>query len=82
MLRRYDTSSGNQVRRQRGLLLWHERNSFDIDVDYCPHCGRRVKIIAAIDDSAVIAKILPQLNLPGRAPPRSAAQAFDLFQAG
>ena len=31
--------------------------------------------------SAVIAKILTHLNSPARALPRSAAQAFDLFQA-
>jgi hypothetical protein len=29
----------------------------------------------------VIAKILVHLNLPARAPPRSSAHAFELFQA-
>lgn len=54
---------------------------FDIDIEHCPHCGGRLKIIAAIEDPPVIAKILTHLNLPARAPPRSPAQAFDLFQA-
>jgi hypothetical protein len=54
---------------------------FDIDIEHCPHCGGRLKIIAAIEDPAVIAEILTHLNLPARAPPRSPAQAFDLFQA-
>jgi hypothetical protein len=39
-----------------------------------------LKIIAALEGSTVIAKILAHLGLPIRAPPRSPAQAFDLFQ--
>ena len=52
---------------------------FDIDVDCCPHCGGTLKIIAAIVDPSVIAKILAHLGLPTRAPPRAAARSFDLF---
>ena len=47
----------------------------------CPQCGGSLKIIAAIEDSPVIAKILAHLNLPARAPPRSPARALTLFQA-
>ncbi len=43
---------------------------FDIDIEHCPHCGGRVKIIAAIEDPAVIVSILTHLGLPARAPPR------------
>ena len=39
-----------------------------------------LKIIAAIKDPPVIVKILAHLGLPTRAPPRSPAQRFDLFQ--
>ena len=45
-----------------------------------PNCGGPVKIIAAIEDPPVIVKILSHLGLPTRAPPRSPAQRFDLFQ--
>ena len=31
---------------------------FKIDIECCPHCGGRVKIIAAIEDPAVIVGIL------------------------
>ena len=52
---------------------------FDIDVEHCPHRGGTVKIIAAIEEPSVIAKILAHLGLPTRAPPRSPARSFDLF---
>ena len=54
---------------------------FDIGIEHCPHCGGRLKIIAAIVDPALIAKILTHLYLPARAPPRSPARRVDLFQA-
>jgi hypothetical protein len=53
---------------------------FDIDLEHCPHCGGPLKIIAAIVDSTVIARILTHLGLPARARPRAAAKAFDRFE--
>ena len=50
---------------------------FDIDLEHCPQCGGELKIIAAIEELAVIVRILTHLGLPARAPPRS----LDLFQA-
>ncbi len=41
---------------------------FNIDVETCPHSQGRVKIIAAVEDPAVIVKILEHLGLPTRAP--------------
>ena len=54
---------------------------FDTDIEHCPHCGAHLKIIAAIEDPAVIVSILTRLGLPGRAPPRSPERRTDLFQA-
>ena len=54
---------------------------FDIDIERCPHCGGDLKIIAVIEEPAVIAKILTHLGVPARAPPRSPARRLDLFQA-
>jgi hypothetical protein len=53
---------------------------FAIDIEQCPQCGGTLKIIAAIADPTVIAKILTHLGLPIRAPPRSPARSFDLLQ--
>ena len=53
---------------------------FDIDLEHCPRCGGPLKIIAAIEHRPVIAKILAQLGLLARAPPRSLARAFYRFQ--
>ena len=54
---------------------------FDIDIEHCPQCGGRLKIIAAIEDPPVIVRILTHLGLPARAPPRTPARRVDLFQA-
>ncbi|MGH8646604.1 MAG: hypothetical protein ACREX4_19960, partial [Gammaproteobacteria bacterium] len=50
---------------------------FAIDMEHCPHCGGTLKIIAAIEAPAVIAKILAHLGLSARAPPRSTARPFE-----
>ncbi|MCA1852327.1 MAG: transposase, partial [Beggiatoa sp.] len=44
---------------------------FEIDIQQCPQCGGTLKLIAAIEDPPVIAKILTHLGLSARAPPRS-----------
>ena len=56
------------------------RRVFDIDLERCV-CGGKLKIIAAIEEPAVIVKILTHLGLPARAPPRSPARSLTLFQA-
>jgi hypothetical protein len=47
---------------------------FDVDVEHCPRCGGRLKIIAAIVDPQVIVKILTHVGLTAHAPPRSPAR--------
>ena len=37
---------------------------FDIDITICPKCRGKVRIISAIEDPAVISKILNRLGLP------------------
>jgi hypothetical protein len=40
---------------------------FDLDLEHCPQCGGEFKIIAAIEEPAVIVRILTHLGLPARA---------------
>jgi hypothetical protein len=78
-------AQGASARMSWARLL---KRVFDIDIEHCPNCGGSLKIIAcpeprrraAIEDPPVIVKILAHLGLPTRAPPRSPAQRFDLFQ--
>ena len=53
---------------------------FDINIERCPHCGGAFRIIAAIEDPPVIAKILAHLGLLTRGPPRSPMRPLALFQ--
>ena len=50
---------------------------FDLDLEHCPQCGGEFRIIAAIEEPAVIVRILTHLGLPTRAP----AWALALFPA-
>ncbi len=54
---------------------------FDIDIEHCPNCGGELKIIAAIEDPAVIVRILSPLSLPARAPPRVPVRLPKLIRA-
>ncbi|MCI0654593.1 MAG: hypothetical protein L0Y39_08970 [Methylococcaceae bacterium] len=51
-----------------------------IDIEHRSHCGGKLKIIVAIEQPAVLAKILGHLGLPTRAPPRAPASVFDRFE--
>ena len=54
---------------------------FDIDIERCPQCGGHLKIIAAIEEPAVIERILTHLGLCAQPPPRTPARRVELFQA-
>ena len=52
---------------------------FDIDIESCPRCGGRLRIIAPIVDPQVMVKILTHLSLPARAPtPNTGVNAGNL----
>ena len=66
----------------RARLSWAQllKRVFQIDMKTCSSCGGPITLLAAIEDPAVIVKILAHLGLPTRAPPRSPARTYDLFQ--
>jgi hypothetical protein len=53
---------------------------FDRDVERCG-CGGKLKIMAAIEEPAVIEHILTHLGLSAQPPPRAPARRVDLLQA-
>ncbi|MCU7850017.1 MAG: hypothetical protein KZQ89_18910 [Candidatus Thiodiazotropha sp. (ex Lucinoma kastoroae)] len=52
-------------------MTWAQRlkRVFNIDVSICPKCGGDAKVIACIEDQAVIDKILQHLQAKGVLPP-------------
>ena len=64
----YDTCERRPPRG--GARLWAElmRRSFGLDVLACPRCGGRLRLIALIDEAAVIARILRHLHLSTEVP--------------
>jgi hypothetical protein len=60
------------------------RRTFEIDVLACPDCGGRLRLLATIEDAAVVRKILCHLGLPSDCPqalparsPPSSPELFD-----
>ena len=53
---------------------------FDIDIEQCA-CGGKLKLVAVIEDAAVIEKILMHIGLDPQPPPRAKARRVDLFGA-
>jgi uncharacterized protein YbaR (Trm112 family) len=58
------------------------RRSFGLDVLACPRCGGRLRLIALIDEAAVIARILRHLHLPTEVPTPRPGRAPPLFAPG
>jgi hypothetical protein len=69
-------------------MSWMQRlkRVFAIDIETCPHCGGKLRVIACIEDPPLIAKILAHvqqreaLNNPlARAPPGRQEPGFNLI---
>ena len=73
-----DPAHGAPARMNWARLL---KRVFEFDLEHCPQCGDEFRIIAAIEEPAVIVRILTHPGLPARAPPRSPAPPLPLFQA-
>ncbi len=64
--------------------LWAElmRRTFGFDVLACPRCGGRLRLIALIDQAAVIQRILRHLGEPAEVPVPRPSRAPPLFDHG
>ena len=74
--------------RVRGVPFAGETLGFDasfrqrLDVLACPRCGRRLTLIALIEDPAVIVRVLGHLGLPTNIPEAQPARAPPLHLVG
>ena len=62
------------------------KRMFAIDIETCPHCGGTLRVIACIEEPALIARILGHVqqrlesdNKLARAPPGHQEQTFNLI---
>ncbi len=71
------TDASDPVQRQARGYLWADlmRRTFGFDVLACPRCGGRLRLLALIEQAAVIARILRHLGLPTEIPEPGAARA-------
>ena len=56
---------------RRRYFVWADllRRVFALDILACPDCGGRLRLLATIEDRAVVEKILTYLGLPVDLPP-------------
>jgi hypothetical protein len=73
----HEHAHGQAARTSWARLL---KRVFDIDVERCA-CGGPLKIIATIEETVVIVRILTRLGLAARAPPRAPARELSLVHA-
>ena len=66
------------IRQRR--LSWAEllKRTFAVDVLVCPNCDGRLRVIAAISEPHVVAKVLSHLGLPTDRPTLAPARASPL----
>jgi hypothetical protein len=66
--------AGEHARGAPARMGWARllKSVFDIDLEHCPQRGGEFPIVAAIEEPAVMVRILTHLGLPARAPPRPA----------
>ena len=81
-----DNPSGDDelpLAKPRQYISWARllKRVFGFDIETCPHCQGKLKIIAAIEDPPIIVKKLKHLGLPAGAPPRAPANYSTFFDS-
>jgi hypothetical protein len=77
-----DAEAENQPRNKAYSMTWAQRlkRVFAIEIEKCEKCGGKVKIIACIEDSEVIEKILKHLGLDEASQTRNRSPPTGLFE--
>ena len=67
---------------RRGYIPWHVRmRQLGIDVETCPRCRGKMKIIALVRDPQSIARYLRHLGLPTEEPSMAPARGPPFWQS-
>lgn len=71
-----NNADGDRGSRHGHRISWSKllARVFQIDVQQCPACGGRLKILAALTDPASVRRYLEGVGLPSRAPPLATAR--------
>ena len=69
--------------RKPARLSWARllKRVFEIDLQHCPNCGGKLKLIAPTVEAPLIGRTLTHLGLQARAPPRAPARGYMLHAA-
>ncbi len=72
-----DEDAGRVKPSRPGTYQWAElmRRTFELDVLVCPRCGGRLRLVALIEQAAVVQQILRHLGLPTAVPETRPARA-------
>ncbi|MEO8899928.1 MAG: hypothetical protein ABI488_00075, partial [Polyangiaceae bacterium] len=57
------------------------KQTFGLDVEKCPSCGGRMRLLALVTDPSSVARFLRHQGEPTEVPPRAAARAPPYFQS-
>ena len=68
--------------RAKGRMRWAQllKRLIDIGIEHCTHCGEQLKLIAAIEESAVIQRILTHLGLAAQPIAFASAARLDFLR--
>ncbi|MEO6602044.1 MAG: hypothetical protein ABIQ16_19345, partial [Polyangiaceae bacterium] len=69
------SSAGERYRQWAELL----KQTFGLDVEKCPSCGGRMRLLALVTEPSSVARFLRHQGEPTEVPPRAAARAPPYF---
>jgi hypothetical protein len=77
-----DTTARAATHRCR-YIPWRQlmKRGLNLDVETCPRCGGKMKLIALVQDAENIARYLRHLGLPTEVPPMAAARGPPFWQS-
>ncbi|HMJ14683.1 MAG TPA: hypothetical protein VK524_24900 [Polyangiaceae bacterium] len=72
-----------RVRGAGGYRPWAEllRRTFAVDIETCPSCGGRMRLLALVNEATSLARFLRHMGEPTEPPPRAPARDPPFWQS-